>query len=420
MSDLVTPAPETQTRGAFDVESLRAQFPILNRQVHGKPLVYLDNAATKQKPQAVIDAVANYYSTTNANVHRGLHTLAEEATQQYEQARLTAARFIGAPDHREVILTAGATDGLNLVAHTLGPHTLKPGDRVLLTEMEHHSNIVPWQLVAERCGAEVIAAPVTDEGEIDMEAYAALLDERVKIVGMVAVSNTLGTVNPIAEMVRLAKQVGAATVVDATQAVTVQPIDVKELGCDFLAFTGHKLFGPTGIGVVWGRLDLLRELPPFKGGGEMIDSVKFTGSTYAEPPMRFEAGTPNIAGAIGLNAALAWYTAQDREAMHAHEQELAEYGQARLAEVDGLRPIGTAPGKAPIFSFVVDWAHAYDIGPVLDYRGVAVRTGHHCTEPLMDRFGVPATVRASCTAYSTQAEIDVLIDGLKKAKELFA
>ncbi|MBB6429876.1 aminotransferase class V-fold PLP-dependent enzyme [Algisphaera agarilytica] len=420
MSDLATPTNATPSTGPFDVQALRSEFPILQREVHGKPLVYLDNAATKQKPQAVLDALETYYTQTNSNVHRGLHTLSEEATAQYEQARAICARFIGSDNPREIVFTGGATDALNLVAHSYGGATLKPGDRVFVTEMEHHSNIVPWQLVAERCGAEVVPIPVTDDGEIDLDAYRSLLDERGKVVAMVAVSNTLGTVNPVAEMVRLAKEVGAATVVDATQAVTAQTIDVHELGCDFLAFTGHKLYGPTGIGVFWGRMEMLEAMPPYRGGGEMIDSVKFTGSTYAAPPMRFEAGTPNIAGAIGLGVAIEWFTAQDRQAIWAHEHSLAEYGQAKLAEVEGLRMIGTSPTKIPIFSFVLDWAHAYDVGPVLDHRGIAVRTGHHCTEPLMDRFGVPATVRASCAAYTTHQEIGALVEALGRAKELLA
>lgn len=418
MSDPLTP---NATAGVFDVESLRAQFPILARQVHGKPLVYLDNAATKQKPQAVIDAIEAYYQHTNANVHRGLHTLSEEATAQYEAARETCARFVGSTDPREIVFTGGATDALNLVAHSYGSANLQPGDRVLLTEMEHHSNIVPWQLVAERSGAQVVAAPVTDAGEIDLDAYRKLLCEgRVKVAAMVAVSNTLGTVNPVAEMVRLAREAGAATVVDATQAVSTQRIDVNELGCDFLAFTGHKLFGPTGIGVLWGRHELLEAMPPYRGGGEMIDSVSFEGSTFAAPPMRFEAGTPNIAGAIGLRTAIDWFTGLDRDAVWNHEHDLADYGHARLAEVQGLRILGTAPGKAPIFSFVLDWAHPYDVSPVLDRRGVAVRTGHHCTEPLMRRFGVPATVRASCSAYTTRDEIDTLVAALQKARELLS
>ena len=402
------------------MQRLRAAFPILEREVRGKPLVYLDNAATKQKPRAVIDAVSRYYEQSNSNVHRGMHDLSEEATLAYEQARHACARLIGADDPREVIFTAGATDALNLVAHSYGMQSLKPGDRILLTEMEHHSNIVPWQLVAERCGAEVIAAPVTDAGEIDLDAYSSLLDERVKIASMVAVSNTLGTVNPVREMVRMAKAAGTVTVVDAAQAVSAHDIDVAQLGCDFLAFTGHKLFGPTGIGVLWGRRELLDEMPPFKGGGEMITAVSFDGSTFAEPPMRFEAGTPNIAGAIGLGAAVDWFTSQDRPAMQAHEQSLADHGKRRLGEIDGLRILGQSPGKIPIFSFVLDWAHAYDIGPVLDHRGVAVRTGHHCTQPLMDRYGVPATVRASCAAYTTHKEIDALVEALAKAKELLA
>ncbi|MEM1108973.1 MAG: SufS family cysteine desulfurase [Planctomycetota bacterium] len=420
MSNLATPSNPAPSMGNFDVQSLRAEFPILGRQVHGKPLVYLDNAATKQKPQVVIDAIETYYRNANSNVHRGLHLLSEEATQQYEAARASCAKFLGGVDTREIVFTGGATDALNLVAHSYGTANLGPGDRVVVTEMEHHSNIVPWQIVTERCGAEVIPAPVTDDGEVDLDAYKSLLDERVKIVAMVAVSNTLGTVNPVAEMVRLAKEVGAATVVDATQAVTAHAVDANGLGCDFLAFTGHKLFGPTGIGVLWGRKELLETMPPYRGGGDMIDSVKFTGSTYAAPPMRFEAGTPNIAGAIGLGVAIEWFMSQDREAMWAHEHSLAEYGQAKLAEIDGLRPIGTSPSKIPIFSFVVDWAHAYDVGPVLDRRGVAVRTGHHCTEPLMDRYGVPATVRASCAAYTTHKEIDTLVEALGRAKELLA
>ncbi len=420
MTELSHTAHAAGSDPSLDVMTLRAEFPILARQVRGKPLVYLDNAATKQKPRAVIDAVRSYYEQSNSNVHRGMHALSEEATQAYESARHTCARFIGAGDPREVVFTSGATDGLNLVAHSFGTHVLKPGDRILLTEMEHHSNIVPWQLIAGRTGAEVVAAPVTDAGEVDLDGYASLLDERVKIASMVAVSNTLGTVNPIAEMVRLAKAAGAVTVVDAAQAVSVQPIDVESLGCDFLVFTGHKLFGPTGIGVLWGRQELLKAMPPFKGGGEMITSVSFKASTFAEPPMRFEAGTPNIAGAIGLGAAIKWFEGLDRPAMRAHEQSLAQHGKDRLASIDGLRMLGEAPGKAPIFSFVLDWAHAYDVGPVLDHRGIAVRTGHHCTQPLMDRFGVPATVRASCAAYTTHEEIDALVDGLLKAKELLA
>lgn len=418
MSD---PTVHHAAAGVFDVASLRAQFPILAREVHGKPLVYLDNAATKQKPQAVIDAVDSYYKTTNANVHRGLHTLSEEATGLYEAARHACAAFVNAPDPREIVLTGGATDALNLVAHSYGSANLGPGDRVLLTEMEHHSNIVPWQLVAERNGAEVIAAPVTDAGKIDLDAYAKLVSSGgVKIASMVAVSNTLGTSNPVAEMVRLAKEAGAATVVDATQAVSTQRVDVQAWGCDFLAFTGHKLFGPTGIGVLWGRHELLEAMPPYRGGGEMIDSVAFTGSTFAAPPMRFEAGTPNIAGAVGLKTAIDWFTALDRDAAWAHEQDLVAYGHARLKEVKGLRLLGEAEGKASIFSFVLDWAHPYDVSPVLDRRGVAVRTGHHCTEPLMQRFGVPATVRASCTITTTRAEIDALVEALEKARELLS
>ncbi len=404
----------------LDIDAIRAQFPILRRTVHGKPLVYLDNAATKHKPQCVIDAIAGFYGHSNANVHRGLHELSREATQGYESARETCRRFLNAADAAEIVLTSGVTESINLVAQSYGASVLGKGDRVLLTEMEHHSNIVPWQLIAERTGAQVIAAPVTDAGEIDLEVYEALLDERVKIVSMVAVSNTLGTINPVAEMIAMAKRVGAATVVDAAQAAAVHEIDVRAWECDFLGFTGHKLYGPTGIGVLYGRRELLEVMGPFKGGGEMIDSVSFAGTTFAKPPMRFEAGTPNIAGAIGLGAAIDWYTSLDLDAVRAHERDLAEYGHARLAEVGGLRLMGTAQQKAPVFSFTLDWAHAYDVGPVLDHRGVAVRTGHHCTQPLMERFGVSASVRASCAAYTTRSEIDTLVEALGRARELLA
>ena len=333
---------------SFDVHAFRSEFPILSRAVRDKELIYLDNAATKQKPRDVIDAIRDYYTASNANVHRGMHALSEEATERYEQARAICANFVGCEDPREIVLTSGATDALNLVAQSFGASILRPGDRILLTEMEHHSNIVPWQLVCERTGAEVIAAPVTDRGEIDLEAYESLLDERVKIVSMVAVSNTLGTINPVAEMVALARRFGAATVIDATQAATVHSIDVSQIGCDFLTFTGHKLFGPTGIGVLWGRRELLNSMPPYRGGGEMITSVSFESSTYAEAPMRFEAGTPNIAGAVGLGAAVEWFAGHDREAISAHERSLVEYGHARLSEVEGLRILGESAAKAPI------------------------------------------------------------------------
>jgi cysteine desulfurase / selenocysteine lyase len=408
------------TKQGLDLVTLRAQFPVLSRTVHGKPLASLDNAATKHKPQAVIDAELDFYSRYNANVHRGMHELSREATEAYESARVLSQRFLNASDQREIVFTSGVTDALNLVAYSFARHTLKPGDRILLTQMEHHSNIVPWQLIAEEKCAQVIAAPVTDSGEIDLEAFEQLLDERVKIVSMVAASNALGTVNPIARMIEMAKAVGATTVVDAAQAAAAFPIDVRALGCDFLGFTGHKLYGPTGIGVLFGRFDLLQSMPPFKGGGEMIRSVSFERTTYADAPTRFEAGTPNIAGAIGLAAAIEWFTNLDRHAVMAHEQDLAQYGQQRLAEIPGIRLIGTAPAKLPIFSFVVDWAHAYDIGPILDRQGVAVRTGHHCTEPLMARFGVPATVRASCAAYTTREEIDQLVAALHKARSMLA
>ncbi len=404
----------------FDVDAIRREFPILAREVHGTPLVYLDNAATKQKPEAVIRAIDEHYRLHNANVHRGLHRLSEESTAAFEQARKTVARFVNAPSERGVVFTSGVTDSLNLVARAWAESTLKPGDRIVLTHMEHHSNIVPWQLAAERTGAEIVVAPVLDDGSLDMEAYAGLLDERVKLVSIVAISNALGTVNPIERAVALAKEVGAVTVVDAAQAASSMVLDVQRIGCDFLGFTGHKVYGPTGIGVLIADPDRLDAMPPYRGGGEMIDSVSFDGTTFAKAPARFEAGTPNITGAIGLGAALEWLMAQDRAGIHAHEQDLAAHGQARLAEVEGLRAIGTAPGKLPVFSFVLEWGHAYDVGMLLDRRGVAVRTGHHCTEPLMKRFGVAATTRASCGLYTTREELDVLVEALEHARGMLA
>jgi cysteine desulfurase/selenocysteine lyase len=404
----------------FDVAAIRTEFPILAREVHGKPLVYLDNAATKQKPEAVIRRIDEQYRAHNANVHRGLHRLSEESTAAYEAARRSVARFVNAPSERGCIFTSGVTDSLNLVARAWAEDTLQPGDRIVLTHMEHHSNIVPWQMAAERTGAEIVVAPVLDDGSLDMDAYAALLDERVKLVSMVAASNALGTVNPIERAVALAKAVGAVTVIDAAQAASSMELDVQRIGCDFLAFTGHKVFGPTGIGVLIADAERLDGMAPYRGGGDMIESVSFEGSTYGKAPSRFEAGTPNIVGAIGLGAALDWLMAQDRAGIHAHEMDLAAYGQARLAELEGVRAIGTAAGKLPVFSFHLEWGHAYDVGMLLDRRGIAVRTGHHCTEPLMKRFGVSATTRASCSLYNTRAEIDALIEGLGRAKEMLS
>jgi cysteine desulfurase/selenocysteine lyase len=421
-----SPADPTASTPAatLDVAAIRAEFPILDQQVHGKPLAYLDNAATSQKPRAVLDAIARYYTHDNANVHRGLHTLAERATRAYEDARLKLARFVNAHDPAGVVFTRGATEAINLVAHSHARHhpscSLKPGDRVLVTHMEHHSNIVPWQIACEATGAELIVCPVHDDGALDLEAFRGLLDGgSVKLAAFTAVSNVLGTVNPVAELVTRAKRAGAVTLVDACQAPAHQRIDVQRWGCDFLALSAHKMFGPTGVGALVAKPEALAKMPPYQGGGEMIRRVTFEKSAYADPPHRFEAGTPNIAGVVAFGAAIDWLARLDIKAIKAHERSLIDHAHARLETIDGLRLIGTAPGKAAVASFVIDGVHAYDLGPVLDRQGVAVRTGHHCCEPLMDRFGVPATVRASFALYNTADEIDRLVDALHKAIGFF-
>ncbi|MEM9753144.1 MAG: cysteine desulfurase [Planctomycetota bacterium] len=412
---------------------LRDEFPILSSEVHGQPLAYFDWAATAQKPACVIDAIDTYYRKSNANVHRGLHKLAEEATQQYEDARLKVSRFIGAPSAESCVFVRGATEGINLVAHAAtrpgNPLSLGVGDKVVISHMEHHSNIVPWQLACEATGAALCVVPITDTGELDMDAFASMLDERVKIVSMVWVSNALGTINPAKQIVEAAHGVGAQALLDACQAAPhpahpehhdIYPaLNVSDLGCDFLVFSGHKLFGPTGIGVLYGKPEWLQAMPPYQGGGEMISRVTFEKTEYADPPNRFEAGTPNIAGAIGLGAAVDWYTALDYAALAQHEADLLGSGTEKLEAIDGVQLIGTAPHKASILSFVVDGMHPYDLGPVLDRQGVAVRTGHHCAEPVMDRFGVPATVRASLSFLNTNEELDRLATGIEKAKAFF-
>ncbi len=413
--------PETHDQSEavlFDVAGLRAQFPALDQLVHGKPLVYLDNAATTQKPERVIDAITEYYRHSNANVHRGLHELSVRATRLYEQARVEVAGFIGASEPAECIFTGGVTDSINLLAYTLGRSRLSEGDRVLLTGMEHHSNIVPWQIACEQVGASIDVIPVTDSGELDLAAARELIGPRTKVVSCVFVSNTLGTINDVASVCAMAREVGALSVIDAAQAGAHVPIDVQKIGCDFLALSGHKAYGPTGIGVLYGKLNLLAELPPFRGGGEMIETVSFAGSTYAAPPARFEAGTPNIAGTVGLAEAVRFVGSLDRAAVDAHERRLLEHATMRLLRIDGLRLIGTAKDKIPILTFVIDGVHPYDLAPVLDHYGVAIRTGHHCTQPLMERFGVTAAARASFTAYNTLEEVDVFVDALERAKKM--
>ena len=404
---------------AYDLERVRGDFPILGQQARGKEIAYLDNAASAQKPRAVLDAVNRMYETGYANIHRGVHVLSERATRQYEQARTRMAEFLSAEHPEEIIFVRGATEGLNLAASCLGRHALREGDEVLLTEMEHHSNIVPWQMVAEPIGARVSAVSVTDAGELDLDDFARRLTPRTKIVSLVHVSNALGTVNPVKQMAEAARESGAFVVVDGAQAAPHLGIEVGDLGCDFYAVSGHKMYGPSGIGVLWGRKELLECLPPYQGGGEMIRNVRIEGTTYADPPAKFEAGTPNISGPVGLAAAADYLDALGVEAVAAHEERLRERTERLLAEIPGVRVVGTAPGKAAVVSFTVEGIHPHDLGTVLDREGVCVRTGHHCTQPLMERFGVPATVRASFGLYNTEGEVDRLAAGLHTALEIF-
>jgi cysteine desulfurase / selenocysteine lyase len=405
---------------AFDACAVRRDFPILDQQINGHPLVYLDNAATTQKPECVIEAIASFYRRDNANVHRGVHTLSDRATQLFEQARLAVAGFLNSPGPEQVIWTRGTTEAINLVADSWGRSNLQSGDRILVSWLEHHSNIVPWQLVAAATGAEVVPIPVSDSGEIDLGALDALLDERVKMVAVNHVSNAIGTVNPVADIVRRARAVGALVLVDGAQAVAHWPVDVPGLDCDFYAFSGHKLFGPTGIGVLWGREALLDAMPPFLGGGEMIETVSFSGSTFNRLPFKFEAGTPNIAGAIGLAAAIEYLGSMDRQAVAAHEADLLAHTLELAAEVEGLRRVGSPQHSAGIFSFLLEGTHPSDVGMLLDEQGIAVRTGHHCAQPLMDRFAVPGTVRASYSIYNTREDVNRLFEGIRKAQSLFA
>jgi cysteine desulfurase / selenocysteine lyase len=405
---------------AFDVQRIRQDFPILNQKVHGKPLVYLDNAATTQKPQAVIDAMVRSYAEDNANIHRGVHLLSERATRAYEEARVKVQTFLNAPDAREVIFVRGTTEAINLVAQTFGRANIGKGDEVLVSEMEHHSNIVPWQLICEEKGAQLKVIPITDTGELRMDLVESLLTDRTRMVAVVHVSNSLGTINPIAAIVEKAHARGIPVLVDGAQAVAHMPVDVQALGCDFYAMSGHKLFGPTGIGVLWGRLPLLEKMPPYQGGGDMISAVSFARTTYNVVPNKFEAGTPNIAGSVGLGAAIDYLKGIDIAAMQAYEDELLAYGTKALSAVPGIRLIGTASKKASILSFVMEDVHPHDIGTILDQQGVAIRTGHHCTQPLMERLGVPATARASLALYNTKEEIDALVGALARVREIFA
>lgn len=404
----------------LDVETLRQDFPILGRVVRGKPLVYLDNAATTQKPQQVIDAISRYYSETNSNVHRGVHYLSEQATLQYEGARQRVAKFLNAESEREIIFTRGTTEAINLVAASFGRKFLREGDEVILTEMEHHSNIVPWQMACDASGATLRVVPINDDGELLMDQFRQMLNPQTKLVAAVHLSNALGTINPAKEIIELAHAAGARVLIDGAQAVSHLPVDVRALDADFYVFSGHKIFGPTGIGVLYGKTELLESMPPYQGGGDMIRSVSFQRTTYNDIPYKFEAGTPHIAGAIGLAAALDYVEGVGLERIAAWEHELLEYGTELLQNIPGLRLIGTARQKSSVLSFVLESAHPHDIGTIIDSQGVAIRTGHHCAEPVMHRFGVPATARASVAFYNTRQELEVLASAIHNVNQLFS
>jgi cysteine desulfurase/selenocysteine lyase len=412
--------PTALSGAVLDVARVRADFPILRREVHGKPLVYLDNAATAQKPRQVLDALTAYYTGQNANVHRGVHLLSQVATDAYEAARETVRSFFNASSVQEIVFTRNSTEGINLVAHAFGAARVDEGDEVLITAMEHHSNIVPWQLLCQRAGARLRVAPIDDRGELLLDDLDAMIGPRTRIVAVAHMSNALGTINPIEQIVGFAHAKGAAVLVDGSQAAYHMPVDVRALDCDFYVATGHKLYGPTGIGVLYGKASLLESLPPFLGGGDMIRSVTFEQSTWNDLPHKFEAGTPNIAGAIGLAAALDYIRSVGLTAIAQHEQELLTYATSVVSEIPGVRLIGTARNKASVVSFVMGEVHPHDIGTIVDREGVAIRTGHHCAQPVMERFGIPATARASVAMYNTREEIDVLGRALRRVREVFA
>jgi cysteine desulfurase/selenocysteine lyase len=402
----------------LDVARVREDFPLLSRQVHGKPLVYFDNANTSQKPRVVIEAVDRFYRETNANVARAVHALGEEATAAYEATRDKLARFINAPSRDEIVFTSGTTQAINLVAYSYLMPRLAAGDEIVVTTMEHHANIVPWQILAERVGAKIKVAPITEKGELIVEKFVDLLTPRVKLAGVVHVSNVLGTINPVAELARAARKRGIPLLVDGSQSIPHFPVDVRALGCDFYTVTGHKMYGPTGTGALWARKELLRDMPPFFGGGEMIREVKFEGTTYADPPHRFEAGTPNISGFVGLGAAIDYMESIGRDRIAATERDLLDYATAALKAVPGLRIFGESPHKAAVISFLVEGAHAHDLATLLDHEGIAVRSGHHCAHPLMQFYGVPATVRASLAFYNTREEVDRFVAAIGKVRAM--
>ena len=410
----------TSNAHSFDVARIREDFPVLHQMVNGKPLVYLDNAATTQKPQAVIDALVRYYSADNSNVHRGVHTLSQRATEDYDSGRSKARQFLNAASDEEIIFVKGTTDGINLVAHSYARQHLGEGDEIIISTMEHHSNIIPWQVLCQEKGAHLRVIPISDAGELLMDEYESLLSSRTKLVAITHVSNVLGTVNPIKQIVEMAHNQGVPVLVDGAQATPHMPVDVQKLGCDFYVFSGHKIYGPTGIGVLYGKAELLEAMPPYQLGSDMIKSVTFERTVYNDLPYKFEAGTPNIAGVIGMGAAIDYLTEIGMDRIDNYEHGLLEYGTECLSGIDGVKIVGNAPGKASVLSFVMDCAHPHDIGTILDTEGVAIRTGHHCAQPLMNRYGVPATARASLSFYNTRDEVDLLVKAIDRVIEVFS
>ncbi len=405
--------------GSLDVARIREDFPALGQQVHGKPLVYLDNAATSQKPQAVLEALRNSYAADCANIHRGVHTLSERATDAYEAGREAVRSFLGAAQAREIVFTRGTTESINLVASTYGRQHIGAGDEVLITELEHHSNIVPWQMLCEQTGAKLVVVPITDSGDVLIEDYEKLLGPRTKLVAVAHISNALGTILPVREMIALAHARNATVLLDGAQAAPHAEVNVQELDCDFYTFSGHKIFGPTGIGVLYGKAEHLEAMPPYQGGGDMIRTVSFEKTTYNSVPYKFEAGTPHIAGTVGLGAALAYVSQTGLERITAYEQQLLQYATERMSQVAGVRLIGTAREKASVLSFVMDCAHPHDVGTILDRQGIAVRAGHHCAMPVMEKFCIAGTTRASFAFYNTKEEVDALVRGVEKVREVF-
>jgi len=416
MGDPMARAPAA---GELDIDAIRADFPILQRTVHGRPLVYLDSAASAQRPLPVLNSINDFYLHHNANIHRGVHTLSQEATDAFEQARAKTARFINAPSQNEVVFTRGTTEAINLVAASFVRPNLKPGDEILISWMEHHSNIVPWQMLCEETGATLKVIPMNERGELQLDALQAMLSGRVKLLGVVHISNALGTINPVAEICKMAKKYGIPVLVDGAQAMPHTPVDVQAIGCDFYCFSGHKMYGPTGIGALWAKATHLEAMPPYQGGGEMIRHVTFEKSTYNDAPGKFEAGTPNIAGAVGLGAAVDYLRSIGMQKIAHREAQVLAYGTEKLSQIEGFRMIGTAANKAGVMSFVLGDVHANDIGMLVDLHGVAIRTGHHCAMPAMQFFDVPATARASLGIYNTFEEIDILADSLQKTLKMF-